>query len=64
MHSDLRICIDHFQRFYTDERIQSDKNKIGGMFKKFASIVIKNNPEFTKDEKFVREITRIKGALK
>lgn len=64
MHSDLQHCIKHFQTFYSAERIQSDKNKLGSMFKAFASRVIKNYPEFSRDEKFIREITRIKGALK
>lgn len=63
MHSDFQIAIEHCQKFYSSERIQTDKVSFGRKFKNFASVVITKYPEFSKEEKFVQEITRIKGAL-
>lgn len=62
--SDYEHAMEHLKGFYTSDRITSDKIRVGGMFKKFASIVINRHPEFYKEDKFIQEIKRIKGALK
>ena len=67
MHSDLENCIFHLKRFYSDDRMALIKSKLEfyrGLFKRLAGNVMKYHPEFYKEDKFIQEITRIKGALK
>lgn len=66
MPSDLENCTDHLKRFYSEDRMPLIKSKpefYRGLFKRLAVNVMKNYPEISKEEKFIREITRIKGAL-